>query len=66
MGGRIEAQPNGVGSQSSAPDLSAGNGSSALTLASGAIAQLGERLNGIQEVVGSIPIGSTKISYILQ
>jgi hypothetical protein len=28
---------------------------------SGAIAQLGERLNGIQEVVGSIPIGSTKI-----
>ena len=26
----------------------------------GAIAQLGERLNGIQEVVGSIPIGSTK------
>ena len=28
----------------------------------GAIAQLGERLNGIQEVVGSIPIGSTKSS----
>ena len=27
----------------------------------GAIAQLGERLNGIQEVVGSIPIGSTKL-----
>ena len=27
----------------------------------GAIAQLGERLNGIQEVVGSIPIGSTRI-----
>ena len=27
----------------------------------GAVAQLGERLNGIQEVVGSIPIGSTKI-----
>src|ERR1700733_7298476 len=26
----------------------------------GAIAQLGERLNGIQEVVGSIPIGSTR------
>ena len=26
----------------------------------GAIAQLGERLNGIQEVVGSIPSGSTK------
>ena len=28
----------------------------------GAVAQLGERLNDIQEVVGSIPIGSTKIS----
>ena len=27
----------------------------------GAVAQLGERLNGIQEVVGSIPISSTKI-----
>jgi hypothetical protein len=26
----------------------------------GAVAQLGERLNGIQEVVGSTPIGSTK------
>ncbi len=26
---------------------------------SGAIAQLGERLNGIQEVSGSIPLGST-------
>ena len=25
----------------------------------GAVAQLGERLNGIQEVVGSIPSGST-------
>ena len=28
---------------------------------SGAIAQLGERFNGIEEVVGSIPSGSTKI-----
>jgi hypothetical protein len=27
----------------------------------GVIAQLGERLNGIQEVGGSIPPGSTKI-----
>ena len=26
----------------------------------GAVAQLGERLNGIQEVDGSIPFGSTK------
>jgi hypothetical protein len=26
----------------------------------GAVAQLGERLNGIQEVVGSIPISSTE------
>ncbi len=28
--------------------------------ARGAVAQLGERLNGIQEVGGSIPLGSTK------
>ena len=27
----------------------------------GAIAQLGERLNGIQEVSGSIPLGSTNL-----
>ncbi len=32
----------------------------------GAVAQLGERLNGIQEVVGSIPIGSTIKSNHLQ
>jgi hypothetical protein len=30
-----------------------------MTRQSGAIAQLGERLNGIQEVSGSIPLGST-------
>jgi O-acetyl-ADP-ribose deacetylase (regulator of RNase III) len=30
----------------------------------GAVAQLGERLNGIQEVVGSIPIGSTRTNDI--
>jgi hypothetical protein len=30
----------------------------------GAVAQLGERLNGIQEVEGSIPFGSTKIKYL--
>ncbi len=29
------------------------------TLKNGAIAQLGERLHGMQEVVGSIPSGST-------
>jgi hypothetical protein len=29
---------------------------------SGAVAQLGERLNGIQEVDGSIPFGSTKVT----
>ncbi|CDX12184.1 hypothetical protein MPLSOD_10015 [Mesorhizobium sp. SOD10] len=27
---------------------------------------MGERLNGIQEVVGSIPIGSTKQSFLLE
>jgi hypothetical protein len=31
----------------------------------GAIAQLGERLNGIQEVVGSIPSGSTNPTYFM-
>jgi hypothetical protein len=31
-------------------------------LENGAIAQLGERFNGIEEVVGSIPSGSTKSS----
>ena len=32
------------------------------TKSDGAIAQLGERLNGIQEVSGSIPLSSTKLS----
>ena len=31
----------------------------------GAVAQLGERLNGIQEVVGSIPISSTRRKPLL-
>jgi len=31
----------------------------------GALAQLGERYNGIVEVRGSIPLGSTKTPYIL-
>ena len=31
-----------------------------MILPKGAVAQLGERLHGMQEVVGSIPIGSTK------
>ena len=38
------------------------------TLLFGDVAHLGERLNGIQEVVGSIPIISTKIlaTYIIR
>ena len=32
----------------------------------GAIAQLGERLNGIQEVTGSIPVSSTTFFRFLQ
>ena len=36
--------------------------SAMITLACGGIAQLGERLNGIQEVSGSIPLISTKKS----
>jgi hypothetical protein len=36
-----------------------------ILIALGAVAQLGERLNGIQEVVGSIPISSTsKINHL--
>lgn len=31
-------------------------------IGNGAIAQLGERLHGMQEVSGSIPLGSTKKS----
>ena len=34
-------------------------GAQAAPLKDGAIAQLGERLHGMQEVVGSIPSGST-------
>ena len=32
----------------------------------GALAQLGERLICIQEVNGSIPLGSTKLQFVLQ
>ena len=32
----------------------------------GAVAQLGERLNGIQEVVGSTPISSTILFQLLR
>ncbi len=35
-----------------------------LFLPGGAVAQLGARLDGIEEVVGSNPIGSTKIDVI--
>jgi hypothetical protein len=31
----------------------------------GAVAQLGARLDGIEEVVGSNPIGSTKVSSLI-
>jgi hypothetical protein len=33
---------------------------------SGAIAQLGERFNGIEEVVGSIPSGSTSLPFLIE
>ena len=36
------------------------NACAIITLVRGGIAQLGERLNGIQEVMGSIPTVSTK------
>lgn len=35
-----------------------------MSILCGGIAQLGERLNGIQEVVGSIPIISTKFKTL--
>ena len=35
---------------------------SAVLFSGGAVAQLGARLDGIEEVVGSNPIGSTKFS----
>ena len=35
------------------------------SLSGGAIAQLGERLNGIQEVSGSIPLSSTRPGFLL-
>ena len=37
------------------------NGGISKTQQNGGVAHLGERLNGIQEVVGSIPIVSTKL-----
>ena len=40
-----------------------GKASHALTETDGAIAQLGERFNGIEEVSGSIPLGSTKFYF---
>src|SRR5690242_9110126 len=50
-----------AGSRSSlALDQSGGRALYAPLLVAGAIAQLGERLNGIQEVRGSTPLGSTK------
>ena len=36
-----------------------------LLLSSGGIAQLGERLHGMQEVIGSIPFTSTKFLFML-
>ena len=35
----------------------------AIELRCGALAQLGERLHGMQEVSGSIPLGSTKFPF---
>ena len=36
------------------------------TFIEGAIAQLGERLHGMQEVSGSIPLSSTKLLELVQ
>ena len=37
-----------------------------LKVLGGAVAQLGARLDGIEEVVGSNPIGSTNLSFCFQ
>jgi hypothetical protein len=42
-----------------------GGWQNAQTIAQGAVAQLGERLNGIQEVRGSNPLSSTHHRWIL-
>ncbi len=44
-------------------DHPSGNPLHCLVRGRGAVAQLGERLNGIQEVEGSIPFGSTRPSF---
>ena len=51
---------NGMSTPSSSYSLADNNDHFKFNKYNGAVAQMGERLNGIQEVVGSIPIGSTK------
>ena len=51
--GRLNSRPDGVLWNSR-------RATQAMPDRDGAIAQLGERFNGIEEVVGSIPSGSTK------
>jgi hypothetical protein len=43
--------------------LTGGSTLASFSLLGGAVAQLGERLNGIQEVDGSIPFGSTNFRH---
>jgi hypothetical protein len=60
--GILRARAGGATAKSSLVDAGGGSDSLSNTVsyAYGAIAQLGERLHGMQEVGGSIPPGSTK------
>ena len=40
-------------------------GQTGYSMCSGPVAQLGARFHGMEEVIGSIPIRSTKLPYIL-
>ena len=46
-------------------DEVAGDASIASGSSGGAVAQLGARLDGIEEVVGSNPIGSTNLVHLI-
>ena len=45
-------------------ELTPGRALASFSLPGGAVAQLGERLNGIQEADGSIPFGSTNLQHM--
>ena len=67
MGSRTKRAPGGADFRSRRRTLrvaSSGARAGCHSVTNGAIAQLGERLNGIQEVRGSTPLGSTNSSPV--